>query len=152
MTVVCAETDEQAQWLSGSNRLAFVRLRSGRPGRFPSPEEAAAYQYSPMEDEIARSWTGSHVVGSPERVRKELLELADRTGADELMITSMVHDHAGPAALLRARGRRDGPAAARLTAPGSFVAAAVRRRAERAPIVRAKRVGAEEAPLADRPK
>jgi alkanesulfonate monooxygenase SsuD/methylene tetrahydromethanopterin reductase-like flavin-dependent oxidoreductase (luciferase family) len=33
------------------------------------------------------------VVGSPERVRKELLELADRTGADELMITSMVHDH-----------------------------------------------------------
>jgi luciferase family oxidoreductase group 1 len=93
VTVVCAEGDEQAQWLSGSNRLAFVRLRSGRPGRFPSPEEAAAYQYSPAEDEIARSWTGSHVVGSPERVRKELLELADRTGADELMITSMVHDH-----------------------------------------------------------
>jgi luciferase family oxidoreductase group 1 len=93
VTVVCADTDEQAQWLSGSNRLAFVRLRSGRPGRFPSPEEAAAYQYSPTEDEIARSWTGSHVVGSPERVRKELLELADRTGADELMITSMVHDH-----------------------------------------------------------
>jgi luciferase family oxidoreductase group 1 len=93
VTVVCAESDEHAQWLSGSNRLAFVRLRSGRPGRFPSPEEAAAYEYSPMENEIARSWTGSHVVGSPERVRKELLELADRTGADELMITSMVHDH-----------------------------------------------------------
>jgi len=94
VTVVCADTDEQAQWLSGSNRLAFVRLRSGRPGRFPSPEEAAAYEYSPHEDEIARSWTGSHVVGSPERVRKELLELADRTGADELMITTMLHDHA----------------------------------------------------------
>jgi luciferase family oxidoreductase group 1 len=93
VTVVCAPTDEEAQWLAGSNRLAFVRLRSGRPGRFPSPEEAAAYQYSPLEEEIARSWTGSHVVGSPERVRKELLELADRTGADELMITSMVHDH-----------------------------------------------------------
>src|SRR5215207_2176887 len=93
VTVVCADTDEHAQWLSGSNRLAFVRLGSGRPGRFPSPEEAAAYQYSPMEQEIARGWTSSHVVGSPERVRKELLELADRTGADELMITSMVHDH-----------------------------------------------------------
>jgi luciferase family oxidoreductase group 1 len=94
VTVVCADTDEEAHWLSGSNRLAFVRLRSGRPGRFPSPEEAAAYQYSPQEEAIARSWTGSHVVGSPERVRKELLELADRTGADELMITSMLHDHA----------------------------------------------------------
>jgi len=93
VTVVCADSDEHAQWLSGSNRLAFVRLRSGRPGRFPSPEEAAAHQYSPMEEEIARGWTSSHVVGSPERVRKELLELADRTGADELMITSMVHSH-----------------------------------------------------------
>ncbi len=94
VTVVCADTDEQAEWLSGSNRLAFVRLRTGRPGRFPSPEEAAAYQYSPMELETARSWTGSHIVGSPERVRKELLELADHTGADELMITTMVHSHA----------------------------------------------------------
>ena len=47
-----------------------------------------------MELETARSWTGSHIVGSPERVRKELLELADRTGADELMITTMVHSHA----------------------------------------------------------
>ena len=27
-------------------------------------------------------------------MRKELLELADRTGADELMITTMVHSHA----------------------------------------------------------
>ena len=79
--------------LLGSNQLAFVRLRTGRPGRFPPPEEAAAYRYTPLELETARSWTGAHVVGSPERVRKELLELADRAGADELMITSMVHDH-----------------------------------------------------------
>ena len=94
VTVICADTDDQAEWLSGSNRLSFVRLRTGRPGRFPSPEAAAAYQYSPIELETARSWTGSHIVGSPERVRKELLELADRTGADELMITTMVHSHA----------------------------------------------------------
>jgi luciferase family oxidoreductase group 1 len=94
VNVVCADTDEHAHWLSGSNQLAFVRLRSGRPGRFPTPDEAAAYRYSPLELEIARSWTSAHVVGSPERVRKELLELADRTAADELMISTSVHSHA----------------------------------------------------------
>jgi luciferase family oxidoreductase group 1 len=95
VNVVCAETDEQARWLAGSGRLAFVRLRTGRPGRLPSPEEAAAHEHSPLELEIARSWTSSHIVGSPEPVRTRLLELADRTGADELMITTMVHSHAG---------------------------------------------------------
>jgi luciferase family oxidoreductase group 1 len=94
VTVICADTDERAQWLSGSGRLSFVRLRTGRPGRLPSPEEGAAYQYTPLEMETARTWTGSQIIGSPERVRKELLELADRTGADELMITTMVHSHA----------------------------------------------------------
>jgi len=94
VAVLCAETDEHAEWLAGSSRLSFVRLRSGRPGRMPSPEEAAAHTFTPLEQEIARSWTASHVVGSPERVRKELLALADRTSADELMITTMVHSPA----------------------------------------------------------
>ena len=49
VSVVCAETDEQARWLAGAGGLSFVRLRSGRPGRFPSPEEAAAHEYSPGE-------------------------------------------------------------------------------------------------------
>jgi luciferase family oxidoreductase group 1 len=94
VNVVCAATDEHARWLAGSGQLAFVRLRSGRPGRLPSPEEAAAHEYSALELEIARSWTSSHVVGGPARVREQLLALAERTSADELMITTMVHRHA----------------------------------------------------------
>ena len=41
VSVVCAETDEQAEWLAAPGLLSFVRLRSGTPGRFPTPEEAA---------------------------------------------------------------------------------------------------------------
>ena len=94
VNVVCAETDERARWLAGSGRLSFVRLRTGCPGRLPTPEEAAAHEYGALEQEIARSWTSSHIVGNPEQVRADLLTLADRTGADELMITTMVHSHA----------------------------------------------------------
>lgn len=94
VAVICAESDEQAQWLAGSARLAFLRLRSGRPGRYPTPEEAAEYQFTPSEQNLARTWTRSHVVGSPETVRAELAELIETTRADELMVTTMTHDPA----------------------------------------------------------
>ncbi|HKY66905.1 MAG TPA: LLM class flavin-dependent oxidoreductase [Acidimicrobiales bacterium] len=91
VSVVCAETDEEARYLAGSGALAFLRLRSGRPGRYPTPEEAAGYRFTPHEREAIRAWTGSHIVGSPDTVRAGLAELAERTGADELMLTTLTH-------------------------------------------------------------
>ncbi len=93
VNVVCAATDEEAHWLAGSGRLAVLRLRTGRPSRYPSPEEAAEYPYSSLEVEQIRAWTNSHVIGSPSTVRRKLEDLLDRTRADELMITTMVHSH-----------------------------------------------------------
>ena len=92
VNVVAAETDERARWLAGSGALAFLRLRSGRPGRYPTPEEAAGYSFTPAEKEAVRAWTASQIVGGPETVRRGLDELIARTGADELMITTLTHD------------------------------------------------------------
>ena len=64
----------------------------------PTPEEAAEYVFTPTEREIVRAWTAPLVRGEPDQVRAELEELAQRTGADELMITTMIH---GPADRLR---------------------------------------------------
>ncbi len=91
VSVVCAETDDEARWLAGSGALAFLRLRSGRPGRYPTPEEAAAYRFTPHEREVLEAWTSSHIVGDPTAVRAGLAELAERTGADELMVTTLTH-------------------------------------------------------------
>ncbi|HYW26972.1 MAG TPA: LLM class flavin-dependent oxidoreductase [Terriglobales bacterium] len=95
VAVVCADTDERAAWLHGSSRLSVLRLRSGTPGPLPTPEEAADYPYTPDERERARAFTADHVVGGPETVRRGLDELLARTRADELMITTNVHDHGG---------------------------------------------------------
>ena len=92
--VICAESTEQARWLAGPSALSFVRLRQGRPTQLPTPEEAAEYVFTPSERELVRSWTKPLIVGNPEYVRTELEALAKRTGADELMITTMIH---GPA-------------------------------------------------------
>ena len=93
VSVVCAETDERAEWLASPGRLSFVRLRSGQPGKFPTPEAAAAHEFTPMEQAILAQRVGSQVVGSPETVRDELQSLVERTGADELIITTAVHAH-----------------------------------------------------------
>jgi luciferase family oxidoreductase group 1 len=89
--VICAETAERARWLSGSSALSFVRLRQGRPTQVPTPEEAAEYVFTPMEREIVRGWTAPLIRGEPDHVRSELEALAQQTGADELMITTIVH-------------------------------------------------------------
>jgi luciferase family oxidoreductase group 1 len=92
--VICADTDERAQFLAGPGALSFLRLRSGRPGPLPSPEEAASYPYTSLDREIIASRQSSSIVGSPETVRRGLTELLAATDADELMITTMVFDPA----------------------------------------------------------
>jgi luciferase family oxidoreductase group 1 len=93
VAVICAETDARAQWLAGPGRLAMVRLRTGRPGRYPTPEEAAEYTFTPMEREVAKGLGRSSIVGSVDTVRAGMQDLVARTGASELMITTMVHGH-----------------------------------------------------------
>ena len=91
--VICADTSERAHWLSGPSRLSFVRLRQGRPSRLPTPEDAAEYVFTPFERELLKSWTSPLIAGDPDAVRAGLDDLARRTDADELMITTMVHGH-----------------------------------------------------------
>jgi alkanesulfonate monooxygenase SsuD/methylene tetrahydromethanopterin reductase-like flavin-dependent oxidoreductase (luciferase family) len=93
VAVVCAESDDRARWLAAPGALSFLRLRTGRPGPFPTPEEAAAYPYTTRERAIATDRVTNQVIGGPDTVRLKLDELLAATGADELMITTMVHDH-----------------------------------------------------------
>jgi luciferase family oxidoreductase group 1 len=92
--VVCADTDERARWLAGPGALSFLRLRAGRPGPLPSPEEAAAYPYNELERAFVQDRQDTQLIGSPETVRRGLAELLKATAADELMITTMVFDPA----------------------------------------------------------
>jgi alkanesulfonate monooxygenase SsuD/methylene tetrahydromethanopterin reductase-like flavin-dependent oxidoreductase (luciferase family) len=94
VAVICADTASRARYLHGSSKLSMLRWRTGRPGQLPSPDEAAAYTYTPSDRLTVNSFTGSHVVGDPDGVARQLDELLDRTAADELMITTNVWDHA----------------------------------------------------------
>lgn len=93
VNVFAADSDEEARLLFTSLQQAFVRLRTGRPGKLPPPkpgygESLAPYARSMLDNALACS-----VVGGPDTVRKGLEELAARTGADEFMVTAQIWDH-----------------------------------------------------------
>ncbi len=93
VATIAAETDERARHLSGPARLSMARLRAGMPSRFPTPEQAAAHEFSATEEDAISDLSGSAAIGSAETVVAKLGELAERTRADELMLVTMVHGH-----------------------------------------------------------
>jgi luciferase family oxidoreductase group 1 len=91
VSVVCAPSSDEALWLSGSSALSIVRMRTGRRGLLPSPEEAAAYEFTPDEVTIATEAMESHLVGNPTEVQGGLHQLVQRTDVNEIMLSTRVH-------------------------------------------------------------
>ncbi|HEY6080460.1 MAG TPA: LLM class flavin-dependent oxidoreductase [Polyangiaceae bacterium] len=98
VSVVCAETEPEAQRLASSMQLSWVRLRSGRPSKIPSPETALSHPYTAQEAAAVDAYRHLQIVGTPASVCERIESLAARTRADEVMITTVTHD---PAARLR---------------------------------------------------
>ena len=94
VSVIAAEDDDKARFIAGSGALSFLQLRQGKPGRVPSPEDAAAYPYSDIERHFVEDRLSNQVIGGPDTVLKGLTALREATQADELMITTLVHDPA----------------------------------------------------------
>jgi luciferase family oxidoreductase group 1 len=94
VSVICAPTTDEAEWLASGMELAWVRLRSGILATLPSPEEAAAHVYTEAERRLVRGFRELVVVGAPDVVRSDLLARAAACDASELMIVCNVHSHA----------------------------------------------------------
>jgi len=92
--VFAADTDDEARLLSSSMQQAFVNLRSGRPSRLQPPVAGYEERLTPPERAILEQTLSCSAIGAPATVRQQLQAFVDRTGADELMITSQIFDHA----------------------------------------------------------
>ncbi len=92
--VFAAETDAEARILVTSMQQAFVNLRSGRPTTLQPPiagyENHLAAHEKLMLDEVL----SCSAVGSPATVKQQMHDFVSRTQPDELMIASMIYDHA----------------------------------------------------------
>ena len=92
--VIAAATDAEATLLFTSLQQAFVNLRSGRPGRLPPPSAGYADRLGSAERAMIAQALSCSAVGSPDTVHRAMESFIARTGADELIITSQIFDHA----------------------------------------------------------
>jgi luciferase family oxidoreductase group 1 len=91
--VLCAPTDEEAQFLATSSRMTFTLLRRGELIAVPPPGKAVEFlQREGKPINGARPGRRS-IVGSPEKVRAEVEQLAQEYGAEEVIVVTITHDH-----------------------------------------------------------
>ncbi|MEC5398452.1 LLM class flavin-dependent oxidoreductase [Uliginosibacterium sp. H1] len=92
--VFAADTDEEGEFLATSMQQAFVNLRSGAPTKLQPPVAGYLERCLPHHRAMLEQVLSCAAVGAPDTVRQSLQAFVDRTGANELMITSQIHEHA----------------------------------------------------------
>ncbi|MDP1846627.1 MAG: LLM class flavin-dependent oxidoreductase [Solirubrobacteraceae bacterium] len=92
--IVVGDDDEDALRRALPGGVSMLRLRQGRPAPIPSVEDAEALvrQLGERELAVVQDAIGRAIIGHPQTVHGELVDLIERTGADELMLTSQVAD------------------------------------------------------------
>ena len=91
--VVCADTDVEADRLATTVDLNIVRRAKGDYLPLASPEEALAYDYTPVDRARVAQNRAKLSIGSPATVMAKLRPLIEATKADEVMVTTMIHSH-----------------------------------------------------------
>jgi luciferase family oxidoreductase group 1 len=90
---LAADTDEEAQRLAASSRMTFTLLRRGELIAVPPPEKAVAFLGREERGPSLAPAARRAIVGSPERVRAGLLELAEEYRAEEVFVVTITYDH-----------------------------------------------------------
>jgi luciferase family oxidoreductase group 1 len=92
MSVIAADSDKEAVFLASSQDQAFVRLRTGDPGKLPPPVEGFRENLPPHLQPIIGHLEVARAVGGPDTIRAKIAAFAERTGSDEIITSGAVFD------------------------------------------------------------
>jgi alkanesulfonate monooxygenase SsuD/methylene tetrahydromethanopterin reductase-like flavin-dependent oxidoreductase (luciferase family) len=92
--VFAAPTDDEARYLKSSAQQSILNLRRGHPSRLPPPVAHFENQLTAPERALLDGAHACSVTGAPETVCQGLLAFMAQTGADEIMVSSHIFDHA----------------------------------------------------------
>lgn len=91
---LCAETEAEAQRLAASIDHRRMLMAVGREAPIATVAEAQAYPYTDRDRAIIERERARAVIGTPDRVKARLMEIANAYSADELMIITITGDYA----------------------------------------------------------
>jgi alkanesulfonate monooxygenase SsuD/methylene tetrahydromethanopterin reductase-like flavin-dependent oxidoreductase (luciferase family) len=93
--VVVADNEATARELAAGYGAWVRSIRTGSGAiQFPTPDEAREYTWTDAERDLVLDRTDTQFTGSAKQVADQLEQLQEATGADELIITTITHDHA----------------------------------------------------------
>ena len=93
--VVVADTEAAARELAAGYGLWVRSIRTAEGAiQFPTPEQARRHVWSDADRELVADRIDTQFIGTPGQVADQLERLRDATEADELIITTITHDHA----------------------------------------------------------
>lgn len=93
--VFAADSDEEAAYLASSQQQAFVAIRTtGKGIQLPPPVRGYREGLGAHGNAVLDHVLSASAVGGPDRVHEQIAAFLARTGADELMLTSAMFDHA----------------------------------------------------------
>lgn len=93
VSVICAETDKEAEFLATSQSLSWALFHSGELRRILPPEEASAYDFTAHQRAIIEKQSATWIVGGPDKVKAEMEKKRQETGADEVMVTTTIYSY-----------------------------------------------------------
>jgi luciferase family oxidoreductase group 1 len=91
--IFAADDAEEARVLATSAQQSFVALRTGQPQKLPPPVPGYLESLDPRSRAMLDSVLSCTAIGTPDMVHERLQDFISLTGADELMLTSMMYDH-----------------------------------------------------------
>jgi luciferase family oxidoreductase group 1 len=91
---ICAETKAEADRLHASVRLLQLRIRQGDRRPVASPEDALPELRTYGDIQVEEGEWPRYVVGTPDRVREQLVSIAEELQIGELIVNTITHDHA----------------------------------------------------------
>jgi luciferase family oxidoreductase group 1 len=92
--VLCAPSDEEADYLAASSRMTLRLLRRGQLIPVPPPEKAIEFLEREGKPASGALPGRRGIIGSPETVRAGVETLAEEYGAEEVIVVTITHDHA----------------------------------------------------------
>jgi luciferase family oxidoreductase group 1 len=92
VVAVCADTDEEAERLAASHKMAFSLLRQGRLIKVPRVEEALRY-WDGRQPRPPSAPRRRLIAGSAATVRAGIEEAAREYGAEEVVLLTITYEH-----------------------------------------------------------
>jgi len=90
--VFAADSDAEAELLASSQQQSFVALRTGNPRQLPPPVAHYRDTLGPQGNAILDHVLQCSAVGGPAKVARGIAAFVERTGVDEVMVTSAIFD------------------------------------------------------------